>query len=85
MFDAGDAQGAQHGLDFDGLGFGTIQTQAGAWMGLAARHGGGGVIQHDDSDVVAVVDGVGDAGHGTGKERGVAYKSDLLSRGFGNT
>ena len=73
-----DAEAVQHFLNHNGTPPLAHERDARAGVRLAAGHGRGGVVQNGEGDVVAVVHGIGDAGHGAGEERGVAHEGHLL-------
>ncbi len=84
MHDALEADGLKHALDGNRLATRTHQRDARAGMRLASRHGGSGVVEHAQGEIVAVVDRVHDTGQAAGEERGVTHERERFAVGLRN-
>ena len=82
MHDALEADGLKHALDGNRLAARAHQRDARARMRLASRHGGGGVVEHAQGEVVPVVDRIHDTGQAAGEERGVAHERERFTVGL---
>ena len=76
MHDALEADGFKYPLDGNRLAARTHQRDARARMRLASRHGGGGVVEHAQGEIMPVVDRVHHTGQAAGEERGIAHERE---------